>query len=49
MDADFFLGMKTPASGCGGGWLGFEGLCASLLALTGINPRAIFTKSAKAD
>ena len=33
----------------GGGWFGFEGICARLLARTGMNPRAIFTKSAKAD
>lgn len=42
------LGMKkSPASFYGGGWFGFEGLCARLLARMGINLRAIFTKSAQ--
>jgi len=27
---------KSPASYYGGGWFGFEGLCATLLARTGI-------------
>jgi hypothetical protein len=45
---DWELGMKkSPASRYGGGWFSFEGLCATLLARTGINPRAIFTKSAQ--
>jgi hypothetical protein len=29
--------MKNPASNYGGGWFGFEGLCATLLARTGMN------------
>jgi hypothetical protein len=42
------FGMKPPpASDYGGGWLGFEGRGARLLARTGMNPRAIFTKPAR--
>lgn len=37
-----FLDDENPASFYGGGWFGFEGLCAWLLACTGMNHTCYF-------